>query len=56
MPLTLVTENAAYQCAQCGSILQMKKGQLLPPCPRCGGQLRKSEAVVSGSEDSCCKS
>lgn len=28
--------DANYKCGQCGNILSLKKGQLLPPCPRCG--------------------
>ncbi|MBI2815324.1 MAG: hypothetical protein HYX72_00135 [Acidobacteria bacterium] len=26
------------QCAQCKFELNLKKGQLVPPCPRCGGR------------------
>ena len=28
--------DAAYACAQCGNVLSLKQGQLLPPCPKCG--------------------
>ncbi len=27
-----------YQCSKCGFELNLKKGQLVPPCPRCGGR------------------
>ena len=29
-------EDASYKCGQCGNVLCLKKGQLLPPCPKCG--------------------
>ena len=29
-------EDASYKCDQCGNVLCLKKGQLLPPCPKCG--------------------
>ena len=41
MPLTMVSEDSAYRCSQCGNVLNMKKGQLLPPCPRCGRAMEK---------------
>ena len=32
-----------YKCSQCGFELNLKKGQLVPPCPRCGaGQYEES--------------
>ena len=32
-----------YKCSQCGFELSLKKGQLVPPCPRCGeGQYEES--------------
>ena len=27
--------DANYKCGQCGNVLSLKKGQLLPPCPKC---------------------
>lgn len=37
--------DANYKCGQCGNILSLKKGQLLPPCPRCGyRQFDRTEA------------
>jgi len=27
-----------YKCAVCGFDLKLKKGQLVPPCPRCSGR------------------
>jgi predicted nucleic acid-binding Zn-ribbon protein len=28
--------DSAFKCGQCGSVLNLKKGQLVPPCPKCG--------------------
>ncbi len=37
--------DASYKCGQCGNVLNLKKGQLLPPCPRCGfRQFERTEA------------
>jgi len=30
--------DANYKCGQCGNVLSVKQGQLLPPCPKCGFQ------------------
>ena len=27
-----------YKCTQCGFELSVKKGQLVPPCPRCSAR------------------
>jgi DNA-directed RNA polymerase subunit RPC12/RpoP len=43
MPFTVVQEDATYKCAKCGHIMHVKKGQLLPPCSRCGGTMEKHE-------------
>jgi DNA-directed RNA polymerase subunit RPC12/RpoP len=38
-------EDASYKCGQCGNVLCLKKGQLLPPCPKCGHrQFARTEA------------
>src|SRR5260370_10303403 len=34
--------------------MQLKKGQLLPPCPRCGGAMQKHEGAALAKEDSDC--
>ena len=31
-------EDATYKCSQCGNALCFTKGQLVPPCPKCGGR------------------
>jgi len=39
--------DANYKCSQCGNILSLKKGQLLPPCPKCGHrQFERTEATA----------
>ena len=43
MQLTVVQEDGTYKCGKCGHIMHVKKGQLLPPCPRCGGAMEKYE-------------
>ena len=43
MPLVTAQEDSAYKCSQCGQIINAKKGQLLPPCPKCGGTIEKHE-------------
>jgi predicted RNA-binding Zn-ribbon protein involved in translation (DUF1610 family) len=54
MPLTIVTQDSAYKCDSCGSLLNMKKGQLLPPCPRCGGKMEKTDGAVPDTGNRCC--
>ena len=54
MPFTMVQEDSAYKCAQCGHIMQLKKGQLLPPCPRCGGTMAKYEGPTAVQKDLSC--
>jgi len=54
MPLTIVTEDSTYKCDACGTLLKMKKGQLLPPCPRCGEKMEKHEGPAPDSGDRCC--
>ncbi len=56
MALCLVTEDGLYRCSQCGHTLAAKKGQLLPPCPRCGAALSKTADAASPGEDACCGS
>jgi Zn finger protein HypA/HybF involved in hydrogenase expression len=46
MPLILVQEDSAYKCSKCGHVMRLKKGQLLPPCPRCGGTMESFEGPV----------
>jgi predicted nucleic acid-binding Zn-ribbon protein len=29
-------QEASFKCLQCGNVLRLKKGQLVPPCPKCG--------------------
>jgi|HubBroStandDraft_3_1064219.scaffolds.fasta_scaffold239200_2 Zn finger protein HypA/HybF involved in hydrogenase expression len=29
-------ENGQYQCLNCGAVIMMEKGALVPLCPRCG--------------------
>jgi predicted nucleic acid-binding Zn-ribbon protein len=41
MQLTIVKEDGTYKCSKCGHIMHVKKGQLLPPCTRCGGTMEK---------------
>jgi hypothetical protein len=40
--------------AQCGHIMLLKKGQLLQPCPRCGGAMEKYEGPAATKKDSGC--
>jgi Zn finger protein HypA/HybF involved in hydrogenase expression len=54
MPFTVVQEDSAYKCAQCSHVMQLKKGQLLPPCPRCGGAMEKFEGPAATKKDSGC--
>jgi len=54
MPLTIVTEDSACKCEACGNLLNMKKGQLLPPCPRCGGEMIRTEGGTPQQGPSCC--
>jgi len=54
MPFTVVQQDSAYKCGQCGHIMQLKKGQLLPPCPRCGGAMEKVERPAAAKKDSNC--
>ncbi len=53
MSLVTVEEDSAYKCSQCGQIINVKKGQLLPPCPKCGGGMEKHEGAVG--EPPVCK-
>ncbi len=41
-------EDANYRCGQCGNVLSLKKGQLLPPCPKCG--FRQFERTEAGTK------
>jgi hypothetical protein len=34
--------------------MQLRKGQLLPPCPRCGGAMEKVEGPAAAKKDSSC--
>lgn len=27
--------EGAFRCMQCGQVLNLKQGQLVPPCPKC---------------------
>ena len=54
MPFTMVQEDSAYKCAQCGHTMQLKKGQLLPPCPHCAGAMEKYEGPAPTKQDSGC--
>lgn len=29
-------EEGVYRCMSCGHLLDLKPGQLVPPCPKCG--------------------
>jgi len=55
MPLTMVQEDSAYKCRQCGHVMQVKKGQLLPPCTRCGGTMEKYDGPVPEPKPSRCE-
>lgn len=54
MPLTIVNEDSTYKCGDCGNLLALKKGQLLPPCPRCGGMMVRAEGSPPQKGSSCC--
>jgi predicted RNA-binding Zn-ribbon protein involved in translation (DUF1610 family) len=54
MPLTMVKEDSPYKCKKCGNTLSLKKGQMLPPCPRCGGEMDKHEGPAPVSGNPCC--
>lgn len=28
--------DSGFRCGQCGNVLNLKTGQLVPPCPKCG--------------------
>lgn len=51
MALTIVSEDSAYKCGGCAHTMQVKKGQLLPPCPRCGAAMEKYDGPVSAAPD-----
>ena len=36
--LRMSPAEGRYQCTHCSFELNLKKGQLVPPCPRCGGK------------------
>ena len=55
MPLTMVKEDSAYKCGNCGNVLGLKKGQLLPPCPRCGGTMEKYDGPPPAPRDPGCE-
>jgi hypothetical protein len=50
----MVTEDAAYQCGNCRHVIQLKRGQLLPPCTRCGGTMEKIEGPPPEPERKTC--
>lgn len=54
MPLTTVTEDAAFKCTQCGHVIEVRKGQLLPPCTRCGGAMEKHAGPRVQSDRKTC--
>jgi|YelNatPaOPRAMG01_1025707.scaffolds.fasta_scaffold43919_2 predicted RNA-binding Zn-ribbon protein involved in translation (DUF1610 family) len=54
MALIIATEDSMYRCNACGNLLAVKKGQLLPPCPRCGGLMVKAEDGAPQQGPSCC--
>ncbi len=38
--------EGTYACINCNQVLNLKQGQLVPPCPRCGGrEFKKTEGV-----------
>jgi Zn finger protein HypA/HybF involved in hydrogenase expression len=40
--------EANFQCAQCGQVLALKQGQLIPPCPKCAGKtFRQTDLAVN---------
>lgn len=54
MALVIVTEDSAYKCSKCGHALNVKKGQLLPPCPKCGGEMQKHSGPAPEPPSSRC--
>ena len=54
MPLTMVSEDSTYKCDKCGHFMSLKKGQLLPPCSRCGGTMEKYEGPIPESQRPGC--
>lgn len=54
MPLVMVKEDSAYRYKACGNTLSLNKGQLLPPCPRCSGEMEKYERADPDSQNRCC--
>ena len=48
--LRMSPAEGRYQCTQCSFELNLKKGQLVPPCPRCGG---KEFAEAAGPAPEC---
>lgn len=54
MPFTMVQEDSAYACVKCGHVMQLKKGQLLPPCPKCGGEMQKHEGPPPARQEEGC--
>ena len=55
MALTMVAEDSTYKCAACSHFLSVKKGQLLPPCPRCGGTMEKHEGPPPEPQSTSCE-
>ena len=54
MPLTMVSEDSTYKCDKCGHFMSLKKGQLLPPCSRCGGTMEKYDGPIPESQRPGC--
>ena len=54
MPLTKITQDSAYRCSKCGHTMELKKGQLLPPCTRCGGEMEKFEGPIPEPQHKAC--
>ena len=54
MPFIMAQEDSAYKCAGCGHLMQLTKGQLVPPCPRCGGTMEKHEGPAPAAERPGC--
>jgi predicted RNA-binding Zn-ribbon protein involved in translation (DUF1610 family) len=45
--LQMSPNEGRYKCTQCGFELNLKKGQLVPPCPRCGaGEYEESSGAA----------
>lgn len=39
--------EGTFKCTQCGQLLNLKQGQLIPPCPRCGWrEFERTEGVA----------